>query len=225
MISPIESATKEHPKNFKMWEVLAIQDDRKTQFREVIKPQPEYNHCADMFTYYSKVIDTNFACQSGDRTGIFGKYVIGDRLWIRETWQKLQTWQEYGNQLYDIANDDRHGFIEYKATNESEWDGKWKPSIYMPRSACRILLEITDVRIERLNDISEKDAIAEGIESIQLSGNEGNWWNNYQAKDIQSGYSCPINSFKSLWQSINAKTQPWESNPWVWVVEFKRIAA
>jgi hypothetical protein len=207
----IESTTKEHPKNFKTWEVLAIQEDRKIQFREVIKPQPEYNPYADMFTYYSKVIDTNFACQSGDRTSIFGKYVIGDRLWVRETFQYC--FDDPGNIAYKA---------DFVAIGKDKLAEKiiWKPSIFMPRSACRILLEITDVRIELLQDISEKDAIAEGIkkDDVYFSGK------NHYVQQV-GDFPDPCDMFRYLWDSINAKTQPWKSNPWVWVVEFKRITA
>lgn len=91
---------------------------------------------------------------------------------------------------------------------------RWRPSIHMPRWASRITLEITGVRVERLRDISEADAIAEGIER------KDSVWKDYRT---DGGWSCPINSYWSLWDSINGPGS-WDANPWVWVVEFKRIA-
>jgi hypothetical protein len=98
---------------------------------------------------------------------------------------------------------------------------KWKPSIFMPKKKCRIFLEITDVRVERLQDISEEDAIAEGIKKT---------WINDDIKQCRfknyindgKGSKSPIDSFNSLWVSINGKDS-WKANPWVWVYEFKVV--
>ena len=152
----------------------------------------------------------------------------GDRLWVRETWYQSP-----------------HGII-YKADWDRGWGDddtkivpldndsckvyhvdKWKPSIHMPREACRILLEITGIRVERLQDISEEDAIAEGIEFIQTGEfAQGYWqyqgWKDYiNVNGMDNFFDFPTESFKSLWDSINAKKRPWTSNPWVWVIEFK----
>lgn len=164
----------------------------------------------------------------------------GDILWVRETWNVIPLeWKEPGDILgverrYIRAIDPRSGaiipyFYLYKASSDFyEIDHReWKPSIFMPKEAARIWLEITDVRVERLRDISEEDAIAEGIER------EGDGFRAYQV--IHSGphkgeahpYNCILNghartSYEELWESINGKGS-WNKNPWVWVIEFKPI--
>lgn len=109
----------------------------------------------------------------------------GDRLWVRETWAKTYV-RQAGAEWFVYATGD----------NRTDYGGPWKPSIHMPRAASRITLEITGVRVERLGEISESDARAEGVQSVA--------------------------EFKELWASINGLGS-WEANPWVWVVEFRRI--
>ena len=98
--------------------------------------------------------------------------------------------------------------------------GIWKPSIHMPKEACRLFLQIKDIRVERLQDISEEDAKAEGIKYVidKLTG--------YCGFDyINDGYNLmttPFNGFRSLWKKING-FQSWDDNPWVWVIEFEKI--
>jgi hypothetical protein len=213
---------KERCKNFKEWEVLSIQDDRKTQFREIIKPQP----CL----LFSDNGIVRWVCEKRVRSTLwnngtgfndFCPYKIGDRIIGKETWQKLETWVEYGSEFYDITKKDSFGsFIEYKATNESKWEGKWKPSTHMSREHSRILLEVTDIRVERLQDISGDDAIKEGVKQVNnCPPMFKDYGNLYPMLDCVTAY----NSFKGLWDSINAKKHPWASNSWTWVVTFKRI--
>jgi hypothetical protein len=140
---------------------------------------------------------------------------IGDVLWVKETF------------LIDMAG------YSYKAnrTDELARYFKWKPSIFMPKAAARIFLRITDIRVERLQDISEDDAIAEGIEEIHPAP----FVIRYECYQCDAGghkgaeglcddglYREPIDSFRSLWQSINGN-ESWNLNPWVWVIEFERI--
>lgn len=148
---------------------------------------------------------------------------IGDRLWVRETWCQAvdpDTSRPYdpprahyrsdGNEVY---LDDGDGFTAYR--EDGTECSPWKASIHMPRWASRILLEVTAVGVERVQDISERDAVAEGI------GRSGVGWKNYGV-DPQVMFCNPVNSFISLWDSINAaKGYGWDANPWVWVVEFK----
>lgn len=108
----------------------------------------------------------------------------------------------------------------YKATamvDGDPLDEKWKPSLFMPKEACRIWLEVTNVRLERLQDISEEDAIAEGVISEKIDAIHK--WKDYS----RQGY-LPIAkfSFFSLWEKINGKESVSE-NPWVWVYEFKKV--
>lgn len=144
----------------------------------------------------------------------YGK--VGDVLWVRETF--LCYSDENGNDavLYKAephADEFSIGLFEGKP--------KWKPCIFMPKEACRIFLEITDIRIERLQDISEEDAIKEGIEIISHGGfgRSGEEWKNYLNGGI---LRTAIISFGSLWQKING-LKSWQANPFVWVIEFKQI--
>lgn len=127
------------------------------------------------------------------------------------------------------------------AADFGEWahnpdsDLRWLSPIFMPRWASRITLEITDVRVERIQDISEADAIAEGIEPNWIgpldkgpngAGSDG-WlgdsWRHYtNGVDGEPAYT-PAESYRSLWDSINAKRAPWDSNPWVWCISFRRV--
>lgn len=139
------------------------------------------------------------------------RYQVGDKIYVKETYRITNP---YGNPNY-----------KYKADFDSNITGvkfKWKPSLFMPKAAARIWLEVTNVRCERLHDITEADAIAEGIFSkideiykypiyrIYYKM-ENNWWS-----------SNPIESFQSLWEMINGD-DCWILNPWVFVYEFKRI--
>ena len=130
----------------------------------------------------------------------------GDRLWVRET-----------HYVQSAGYVDGSGkLILYKADGEAPTT--WTPSIHMPRWASRITLEITGVRVERLNDISEKDALAEGVSK----NNQGNYWVGEFSNCARFG---SVSSFHSLWSTIHASDGPngWAANPWVWVVEFKRV--
>jgi hypothetical protein len=123
----------------------------------------------------------------------------GDRLWVRETWAPVFKRVPHSNGCLYRADDDG------RQINPRSMDGKWKPSIHMPRWASRITLEITGVRVERLQDISGQDVIAEGIE-VDILGN--------------APLTLAIDRYRRLWDSLNAEHAPWASNPWVWVVEF-----
>lgn len=200
---------KERPILFSTEMVRAILDGRKTQTRRV-KSLEEINLNPVNWRYVAKLGGSwedkanyvyrflnnvfhplNIVCPYGEP---------GDRLWVRETWQKRLV--ESGGFGYTYKAND-HPFD--KAT-------KWKPSIFMPREACRILLEVTDVRVERLQDISEEDAMAEGISLPNYA--------EQAIKDVQ--YPEPSAIYAELWESINGKGS-WEKNPWVWVVSFRRI--
>ncbi|HBS2773858.1 TPA: hypothetical protein MAE48_004772 [Klebsiella quasipneumoniae subsp. similipneumoniae] len=130
---------------------------------------------------------------------------VGDRIWVRETWNK------YGGLLTYRAD---HDWID-DMRKETVCTAKWVPSIHMPRWASRILLEITDVRVERLNAISQEDAQAEGME---LTG----WRPTYSDPDSGGEVLTPYDNFAQLWESIYGE-ESWKANPWVWVIEFKRV--
>jgi hypothetical protein len=127
-------------------------------------------------------------------------YNVADVLWVRET--------------FNLGADEK---IFYKAFSDDLYSYRWKPSIFMPKEASRIFLKIKSIRVERLNEISEADAIAEGIEYVQ--GIEKNLYYNYLTLE----FGCnAIESFKTLWQKINGRDS-WYKNPFVFVYEFERI--
>ncbi len=143
-----------------------------------------------------------------------GKYKVGDVLWVRESFAEPV--------LFDGAEMDYY----YKADGDDmRTSGKWKPSIYMPREAARIFLKVTAVRVERLMDISEQDALAEGVlQDIEWHKKAFDkptmMWRCY----FQNADMCETAriSFFSLWKSINGE-ESLDANPWVWVYEFERI--
>ena len=153
----------------------------------------------------------------------------GDRLWVREAWRTSCHLDDMSpsRAFADLPD----GPVRYEADGFerpprclSEY-GKLRPGMFMPRCANRILLEVTAVRVERLQDISEADARAEGCQAIE----GGIWWTNYSyplgfdgKPTTVVGYRTAKESYRSLWESINGPGS-WDANPWVWVVEFKRI--
>lgn len=145
----------------------------------------------------------------------------GDVLWVRESC--LWVMSDHAPDLLEGSRDrtqwvykasEHEDFMKYA---KEQYGYKWKPSIHMPKDAARIWLRIKDVRVERLQEISEIDAMREGIESVD----HGAHWKNYVQDDISS-FVCPSHSFESLWHSING-ADSWNANPWVWVLEFERI--
>lgn len=200
-----QNEIKERPILFSGEMIRAILEGRKTQTRRVIKPQPHIEvdmverHNSMTFLGKIKMSDTQNEIRGGFRCP-HGK--PGDRLWVRETWG-----HEYGGGYLYRAS---HGHM-------TPGDNRWRPSIHMPRAASRILLEITDVRAERLQDINDGDADQEGVEWI--GGKDG--YRRYAGND-EHPIIRPAESFKTLWQSING-TESWDVNPWVWVITFKRI--
>lgn len=197
---------KERPILFSGPMVKAILDGRKTQTRRVIKPQPSISGPYEGFLYGRTF---GYTCPYGSK---------GEALWVRETWR------------YDRETDYKP--IAYRADGQIASE-KWKPSIFMPRWASRITLEITDVRVERVKDISPHNALAEGIRQISkdagltwkygISDNDGYPGHDNHGWPWKDFRRSPVEAFKKLWDSINGKKYPWESNPWVWVIEFKRI--
>ncbi|EAX0034477.1 hypothetical protein TY39_18735 [Salmonella enterica] len=198
--------------------VRAILDGRKTQTRRPIKwKQTRFTEIAerDDGSLWPWAEDCErggdiwFACPFGE---------VGDRIWVRETWQVIHdhidesSHVEYRTYAPSIPKEkDRYWHTVYAEHfgDESREDRgfPWRPAIHMPRWASRITLEITDVRVERLRGLSEEDAKSEGI--IPSAGG------------VLPGWEYRIN-FRDLWMDIYG-TDNWEANPWVWVIEFKRV--
>ncbi|WP_335898733.1 hypothetical protein [Klebsiella variicola] len=222
--------------------VRAILDGRKTQTRRIMAPQPADDIERCIFPN-PEVIGwkSSRRHKHGSTTAHFCHYgKPGDRIWVRETWGVVShafsddglmiDWvpdrpataiheMPFGNGYYS-------GYAIYAADGDFTWgdddgyeDGRscWKPSIHMPRAASRILLEITDVRVERLNAISEEDARAEGII-------DGGCLNCGEPEPCGCANPEPdaTDAFAYLWQSIYGQ-ESWNANPWVWVISFERI--
>lgn len=207
---------KEKPIIYNGEMVRAILDGRKTQTRRVVKPQPEIVEpspdgpaCGDA--------DNRYLCPYGQP---------GDRLWVRETWSISN-----GPGIYvcedqphiTVGGFHHHVFFRADSSENTAWgmygEPKWKPSIHMPRTASRITLEITGIRVEQVQDISEADAKREGVITSALSEHDQERFANM--RPWPETYR-PM--FKLLWDSINAKRgYGWDVNPLVWVIEFRRI--
>lgn len=191
---------KERPILFKDEMIRAILEGRKTQTRRVVK-LPK-NHVWGSFS-----VD-KLRCPYGKP---------GDRLWVRETWRHID-----GGVMCDAAGGVIDAFEPetiYRADRKN-LNRRWKPSIHMPRWASRIMLEITGVRVERLRDISYQDAQAEGVQTETADP----WFYHISTERNVYDFAAdePQGSFRKLWESINGAGS-WNKNPWVWVVEFKRV--
>lgn len=193
--------------------VRAILDGRKTQTRRVMKVQPSdgfhpthngYDLDLNAHWYTPGVVDKNGYLQPAKKD-VFGVAdenegyacpfgAVGDRIWVRETFSPVPDHEEPAG----------CSAILYAADGNGPY-GKWVPSIHMPRWASRITLEITGVRVERLNSISDSDASKEGC----------------CIADMESG-DCLSDVFARLWTSIYGD-ESWKVNPWVWVIEFKVV--
>jgi hypothetical protein len=203
---------KEIPILFSGEMVRAILEGRKTQTRRIVKPQPETYQGESGLQFELPGWHTSLGAK---RFTEFSKIQIGYRLWARET-----TWHiQHGNTCNGTA-------VIYRADDYCETfpnrkpTGKlccWRPSIHMPRWASRLTLEVTGVRVERLEDISETDAIAEGMDTIRFTPGD------YSHPTYDLNKSIAQNNFSSLWDSLYAKRGfGWDANPWVWVIEFKK---
>jgi hypothetical protein len=244
---------KERPILFSGPMVRALLDGSKTQTRRVMKKQPYISRTNPPHFSDVEVGDLFICPDYCPTTPVRGSVIVecesigtyhcmgqktfaekhspygvpGDRLWVRETF--LYVGPGSGSDLpsyrEERANPENHKAANcwFRASRPDE-TLVWTPSIHMPRWASRITLEITGVRVERLQEISEVDAAAEGVESLR---NEGEYWKHY----LESTASCDAliclsarESFRTLWDSLAAPGVDWQANPWVWVVEFKRAA-
>lgn len=220
---------KERPISLKSQEITAILEGCKTQFRRVIKSQPvliadagkhsTYSYRGGLYALDMYKGDSNILekCPIGQ---------IGDHLWVRETWSGVNLYGEIalaykadcevirvvenesfqdddGLINYDDPRLEKHSFAVWADDLLDGKEGCWKPPIQMPRWASRILLEITNLRIERLNEISEADCVKEGVGSAFLR-------------------DCKKPKFIEQWVQMHGP-DTWSKNPWVWVIDFRVI--
>jgi hypothetical protein len=215
---------KERPILFSTEMVNAIIAGRKTQTRRIINPQPTDSWmnnaksiCPSLNMYRSNG-EQMFWISDGNTRETKNRYgQPGDLLWVRETYCRMFT----------VDANDNEEFL-YKAIVGHEeilktmgW--KWKPSIFMLKAAARIWLQIKEIHVKRLQDISEEDSIAEGVVEYE----DGTFKNYFKVKGLRAedGVECLLakGSYQSLWHNINGKNS-WDSNPWVWVITFKVIS-
>ncbi|WP_289659473.1 hypothetical protein [Flavobacterium panacagri] len=159
-------------------------------------------------------------------------YEVGDILWVRETWMEYKTYNKNQLELKNHYKTEHSPLIDPYLQHIKK---KWTPSIHMPKRAARIFLKVKGIRVERLNQISDYDAIAEGIkkqkysldESVTiyenyLPGKDFYSWSDYGWDYGKETHSAPVASFCSLWEDINGDGS-WNKNPFVWVIEFEKI--
>lgn len=203
---------KERPILFSAPMVRAILEGRKTVTRRPVK---------GLGLQWLEDFTPEYVAEAANSLCPYGK--PGDRLWVRETTEV----DEKTSPVVRLARYSAdHQPVLYRHPEGDEYDGSvahWdyprrsRPSIHMPRWASRILLEITDVRVERLQDISEDQAKAEGVRLYTDHAELGEWWH---VDGIDTYSADPRKSFELLWSSVGGD---WVANPWVWVVEFKRV--
>lgn len=180
---------RERPMLFSSPMVRALLDGRKTQTRRVVKAPSEAAPIDDYRWTYDQIL-ANIACPHG---------VPGDRLWVKETFVYRSKHERY----YYRADHPKYDPYAHNG---------WSPSSHMPRAASRITLEIVSVRVERLHEISEDDAMAEGLTQC---GDRG-----WHAGDEAACWDSAHGAFRSLWESINGPGS-WAANPFCWRIEFE----
>ena len=192
---------------FKAPMVRAILEGRKTQTRRVAKPvkHPDLGNlytpgALAMGREPQHVIDR--ACPLGQP---------GDRIYVRETFSRHPEWGQLAFRADGEEFEDADGWL---------WEPKWMPSTHMPKELARIWLEITGVRVERIQEISEADAIAEGVNRI-AHGREGSYYSAFRNEQHPKNWIYPDDAFRELWESTGGD---WDANPWVWAIDFKVLS-
>ena len=135
----------------------------------------------------------------------------GDRIYVRETFSQHPEWGQLAFRADGEEFEDADGWL---------WEPKWMPSIHMPKELARIWLEITSVRVERLQSISNEDAIAEGVNRIS-HGREGSYYSAIRNEQHPKNWIYPDDAFRELWESTGGD---WDANPWVWAIDFKVLS-
>lgn len=203
-----EADVKERGILFSAEMVRAVLEDRKTQTRRLVKPQPRHPHATKdegIWGDTSDPVTRYFACPYGR---------VGDRLWVRETFRLSDTTHDCA--CYEPCHC-RSGVPIYRADGRNEREEKtdppWKPSIFMPRWASRATLEITEVRLERLQEITESDALAEGVLPSAVAA--------YRGLEVVTCRPAGF-AYRDVWIGING-VESWDANGFVWALTFRRM--
>lgn len=241
---------KEHPILFSGSMVRAILEGKKTQTRRVMKIQPTSPPAIRDFEEYQpeSFLDTSLrAIWPSDKKGDDGRHIdhgckypygrVGHRLWVREEHYRFGHWEpvagvrtrtgrmkwkfvaDTDDLRYDPPSEFRKG-RHHLDSGTPAWHKRL--ARFMPRWASRIMLEIVNVRVERLQDISEQDIRAEGVTMSPLHVGIDSAGN---AIESENAHLDPWDYFSEMWDKINGKKHPWKSNPWLWVIKFKRVTA
>ncbi|MDF7648061.1 hypothetical protein PUG42_05810 [Erwiniaceae bacterium L1_54_3] len=230
---------KERPIIFNSEMVRAVMEGSKVQTRRVLSPRQL--KMIDAAASVGECYPLESGHQHPNSQSYYREWcpfgAVGDRLWVRETWTDVNLegipavayradsgvyspmddesfLNEDGSFNYDDPRVAKYHFAAWYGDVVSGTEGNWRPSIHMPRWASRITLEITGVRVERLQDISEADARAEGTH-----------WSDGKPNEMGLATELVVNAdeeFAHLWRSIYGE-ESWQANPWVWVIEFKRV--
>jgi hypothetical protein len=226
---------REHPLLMKGPLVRATLEGRKTQTRRPVKPQPsddivdvEYDDIADLWLGNTKEDNDLGFCSSWTARCPLGR--TGDRLWVRETW----AWPGEEEFIYR-ADQWAEDMVAKWKTDPNYPQVKWSPSIHMPRRACRLVLPLVSVRVERVQDITEEDAIAEGVPHNSDRPIDKSWCAACCGHGIVERFALGMVSvddcsecnsakklFRNIWISIYGQ-ESWDANPWAWVAEWKEI--
>lgn len=204
----------------------------KTQTRRILKPQPEQG-----FDPWQAEGGEWFLAGMATQTPLPVRFAKGDRLWVKENWlpdppRDSAAWDDWECSTVEFDGCGLKAAMVPPALRNADhalhaatWTGtelRWKPSIHMPRWASRLTLTVTDVRVQRLQEISEADCIAEGIDMVADSFGNGAAYRDYglaDHADTAEWYCRPIDSFRALWVKINGAAS-WVASPWVVAVTF-----
>jgi hypothetical protein len=210
--------------------VRALLDGRKTQTRRIFKGIEDFGEDYHVFDAHGGVLNV----REGDVPSValdFVPYAVSDRLWVREN-IAIMPRTAYALPK-TVSPDDPDMAAYYQADLDRSGKPRWRPSIHMPRWASRLTLIVTNVRVQRLQEISEADAVAEGLERVDYDGSDtryaGAWgWRDYR-KDhphavVPFHHGQAVRSFQTLWDSLNASRGfGWDANPWVVALTFTVI--
>lgn len=196
--------------------VRAIIDGRKTCTRRIVRPpyfvDGDENDKRSLITLRTATKNSSLYRQIGQMPYPDAPYRMCDILYVRETWCKNPNYDEY--------------YFKTRESGIAPYGLKWHPSIHMPKEAARIWLKVTDVRVERLQDITEEQACMEGTDPWDEACYENNGWHPTFSDPDSGGDPNMIDGFHKLWNSTIKKSDldryGWDANPWVWVIEFER---